>query len=175
LVSSVNEKSLDFTFGKVSFTLDPVLTNSYRQASPRRNDMVAVMPADRFVVMFGKPTILADKLEEQGKNLMAMWTEDNAAPETRTRRNPVNMKFPLVKHLWRNHLGTRVDGAVYELWLNTYSFTKQNQNLFDPNPITLKDIRVNCSALFPFSLLLLRPQKRKRPKNESSLFFFYCR
>jgi hypothetical protein len=117
--------------------------------SKKRKDDAAVLPLNRFVRIFEKPAVLAEVLQERGTDICNSWNADNGDRSRSGQRTAVDRRYPLMEYSWLGNSGVE-ECSVYEIWLNTYSFTTQHMNEKYPPPLTFNSIRVIKSAFFVY-------------------------
>jgi hypothetical protein len=132
-----NRKFFDYRFGNVG-VITPRPIGNHRAFSPQ--DFVAVMPLDKFVVAFGSHKEMAKRLEAKAEEVVKLWHDINAKKKP-GKRESVDRRYPLFKHIWRDGAG-REEISSQELWLNTHSFTTDNMFAKVPRVMTLEDVRV---------------------------------
>jgi hypothetical protein len=104
---------------------------------------VAVLPLEPFLHIFCKPDILADKLKVLGKALKDEWNATNVPLGKSKKGQMVSLerRLTILRHEWINKQGLK-DSSEYNLHLNTYGFTRENNHKDDPSKIRQRNIRV---------------------------------
>jgi hypothetical protein len=145
-------KVLDYGAASVAIISPQAYSEEYPDSKGKEH--AAVLPLDKFLRTFGQPAKLATVLEAKGREVLKSWIAKNGTSSSTHRRSAVSRVYPIFSHEFVTRRGMP-QNSQYELWLNTYSFTRANMHADIPRAIALENVRVSDNHTFLLLLLLL--------------------
>ena len=96
-----------------------------------------------FVELFEHASVLADRLEENGLELISEWKTKNQSAQMKGNRLDMQKSFPIASATTRGKYGRADDQYVLEMKLNCFGYNSKNQFVVVPAPMRLKDLKVS--------------------------------